>query len=122
MSDFKIKADDTLPWLTATIYYAGTTTPVDLSGAAATFSMRPLDSDTPKINKEDAEILAPATNGQVQYRWQVGDTDTVGKFEAEFEITFPTLTTAAPGDGPTTQILTAPDNSYLIIEVIEDVA
>ena len=84
--------------------------------------MRLAGETTLKIDKKEADVLAPATGGRLRYRWRVGDTDTVGKFEAEFEITFPTLTSPPPGGGPTSEILTAPDRSYIIIEIVEDVA
>lgn len=47
--------------------------------------------DTVNIIKfrRDATIVSPATSGIIQYRWQDGDTDIIGTFYFEFQITTP---------------------------------
>ncbi len=72
---------------------------VDLTLATSvTFRMREQHT-TPLTVLAAADIVAPATNGQVQYEWQDGDTDIPGTYYADWEVlfddgtkeTFPTL-------------------------------
>lgn len=64
---------------------------IDLSGATIRTNMRLTDSTVLTINRSTVGItISNATAGQFQYEWQVGETDTVGTYDIEFEIT-PTI-------------------------------
>ncbi len=61
-------------------------TPVNLTGATARFRMW---ADGAATNKVDALMtLVDAAGGVVDYAWAVGDTDTVGVYRSEVEVTF----------------------------------
>jgi hypothetical protein len=78
----------------------------------AVFIMSPQGStDTPPINREAATVTAVDTDLKtvtVEYRWQNGDTDTVGVYDAEFEFDL--------SGGPAT----APTHNYLTVVVQDD--
>jgi Rib/alpha/Esp surface antigen-like repeat protein len=82
MSTFTIKRGDTSP----AIRYALEPSDITLLGASVRFQMR--------LEKKDTVIDSPAIIVSelppvVQYIWQNGDTDTAGKYEAEFKVTYP---------------------------------
>jgi len=59
---------------------------VPLSGATIYFTMKLLDGDI-KINRQTTGIhVTDETAGEFEYRWQSGDTDTLGVYAIEFEI------------------------------------
>lgn len=83
--DFSIKSGSTEPALVVGLLDNGE--PLNLTGATVRIRMRsvlggPLVVDSP------AAVLAPATDGVVSYQWTAGDTDEVGDYEVEFEVTF----------------------------------
>lgn len=82
---FDIVKDATRPFLQATVT-DGSGTAVDLTGATAVFDMRD-EAGTLKVTAASVDIF-DATNGKLRYKWAAADTDTVGKFEAEFTVTF----------------------------------
>lgn len=100
---FKIKQNDTSPSLQATLKDAFGTAIV-LTGASVKFHMKALDG-TVKVNS--AMTVTNASGGVVQYDWQTGDTDTVGSYSAEFEVTYSDST-----------IETFPNNQNLTISVV----
>ena len=67
-----------------------------VDATSVTFKMRPQTGVTKKV--DSVANIMDATGGQVEYRWVLGDTDTVGTFLAEWEVvwndgtpeTFPT--------------------------------
>jgi hypothetical protein len=60
---------------------------IDLSGATVYVTMKNLSLGTVKINRQTTGLyITDAANGKFEYRWQTGNTDTVGKYSIEFEI------------------------------------
>ena len=106
MADFTIKQNDTRPYFAVTFDECGTV--VSLVGATVFFNMRPVLGGSLKIDARPCVVTGAAT-GKAEYRWAVGDTDTVGKFDSEFEIHL-------AGGG----IMTAPAIGYLIVEIVEE--
>lgn len=105
---FFIKQNDTSPFMTASLKDASGSA-VDIQGASVRFHMRSVGSTTVKV--DDAAVITDGENGAVKYEWSSGDTDTVGQFQAEFEVTY------AGG-----KIETFPNNSYILVQVIDDIA
>lgn len=109
MATFYIKQHDLLPILVVTLTEGGEA--VDLSLAtSARFLMKNLRFGL-KVNQV-ATILdqnITANKGKVSYAWQGTDTDTVGKFNGEIEITWP---------GGKTQ--TFPAQKYFTVDVQND--
>jgi len=81
---FSIKQNDTSPSLQATLKDSSQS-PVALLGATVMFHMKSLDG-TLKVNQQ--MTITDEDNGVVQYDWQGGDTDTVGTYYVEFEVTY----------------------------------
>jgi hypothetical protein len=79
-----VKRGDSYPFPIAELTN-GPDDPVNLNGATVNFRMAGLDG-TPRFER-GADILDP-DNGIVQYPWQIGDTDVVGAFRAEWEVQF----------------------------------
>lgn len=104
-----MRQNDTAPFLQATLKDENGLA-VDLTGATVVFSMRDASTQTLKVNESTANVTSP-TDGEVQYEWNTGDTDTVGSYEAEFEVTYSDST-----------IETFPNTTYIEIDVIEEVA
>ena len=102
---FNIKQNDTSPSLQATLKDAQLV-PVDITAAAVKFHMKSLDGVV-KIN--ETMTSTDAENGVVQYDWQVGDTDTVGAYYVEFEVTYADAS-----------IETFPNTGSLVVSVIRE--
>lgn len=81
--NFYIKKDDNYPYYRIIVRSAEGA--IDLIGSTITFTMRNLDTSINKI--ESVATLVPTIIGCVEYRWLVGDLDTVGEYGIEFEIT-----------------------------------
>lgn len=81
---FSIKQNDTSPSLQATLKDASLN-PIDLTGATVMFHMKSVDG-TIKVDRQ--MTVTNAAGGVVQYDWQSGDTDTVGTYYVEFEVTY----------------------------------
>jgi hypothetical protein len=61
---------------------------IDLTSAVIRVNMRLEDSTALTLNRSTAGItITSATSGQFEYAWQVGDTDSTGTFDIEFEVT-----------------------------------
>lgn len=81
---FYIKQNDTSPSILAELKDANNT-PVNLTAATAKIFVKSVDG-TLKVD-EDMQIIN-ASLGVVRYDWQVGDTDTVGTYSVEFQVTY----------------------------------
>lgn len=109
---FKIKQNDTSPALAVTlkdIDADGNEAPVNLTGSTVVFHMRARGGAT-KVTSGSCTITAGAA-GTVKYPWAAIDTDTVGRYDGEFQVTF--------ADG---SIATYPRDTYVPIEITDDIA
>lgn len=104
---FYVKQNDTSPYMLATLKDANEAA-VDITAASVRFHMRPVGSTT--VTVDAAAVIVDAENGIVRYEWDAADTDTVGSYQAEFEVTY------LEGD-----IETFPNNGYIRVEIIDDI-
>lgn len=81
---FSIKRGDTSPGL----LYALTPTTVNLTGANVVFNMKDRRTGEIVLYQAVAEVVTEIDTPEVAYRWQQGDTDHLGDFLAEFEVTY----------------------------------
>ena len=102
---FSIKQNDTSPSLQATLKDASLT-PVNIIGATVMFHMKSIDG-TVKVDQQ--MTIVNGAGGVVQYDWQSGDTDTVGTYYVEFEVTYL--------DG---SIETFPNNGNKVVSVVKE--
>jgi len=102
---FTIKQNDTSPSLSA-ILKDSSLVAVDLTGATVKLHMKSIDGIL-KINS--AMTITSAIGGTVQYDWQTGDTDTVGTYLVEFQVTY--------SDGA---IETFPNSGNSIVSVVRE--
>lgn len=91
-----MKQNDRLPPLEVTIKKTDGTA-LDLTGATAKLIM--VNEATDKVKIAAAATVKDATNGVVEYSWAAGDTNTVGDYRAEIELTLGGLTRTAPSVG-----------------------
>lgn len=105
---FYIKQNDTAPALRATLK-DGDGDVINLTDASVRFHMRRVGSTSTTVDNA-ATTVVPYTSGVVQYDWEAADTVTVGTYHAEFEVTY--------SDGT---IETFPNNSFMTIEVTDDI-
>lgn len=84
-----MKQNDTAPNVRAVLYSVtgdpAVASVVNLSGATVKFIMRTHGSTTAKVDTSASVVSASA--GTVQYEWLAADTDTVGEYLGEFEVT-----------------------------------
>jgi len=86
MTEVYVKQGDLLPVVEGTLYFEDETG-MDLTGCAAKFHM--IDKDgTVKVDAA-AVIIDVGPPGVVEYQWSGSDTDTPGRYRAEFEVTRP---------------------------------
>ncbi|MDX1810435.1 MAG: BppU family phage baseplate upper protein [Gammaproteobacteria bacterium] len=108
MTDFEIKRNDTSPDLECTLQ-GNDGVSVDITGATVRFHMTKKGETTPKVDALATNV--DEASGKVKYEWNAADTDTKGVFRGEFEVTY--------SDG---SIETFPNNSYIPINIYEDLA
>jgi len=62
--------------------------PVNLAGATAVFSMKGITVETLKIDSQAATVEdgGEGVFNRLRYTWSVGDTDTSGKYNVEFQV------------------------------------
>lgn len=105
---FFIKQNDTAPSIRATLEN-GNGDPINLTGATVRFHMRVLGANNTKVDAAATVISASA--GIVQYNWIAADTNTIGTYTAEFEVTYADNT-----------VETFPNNTYIRVEITDDIA
>lgn len=89
MSDFFVKQNDLSPTIQATLI-GPDGNPTDLTSCTVDFHMADKTSGAVKVNAAATPDADQVTNkGVVTYAWAVGDTDTVGDYFAEWEVTLP---------------------------------
>jgi hypothetical protein len=102
---FTIKQNDTLPALEAQLLDAENN-PINLDMCGVRFHMR--DGYGRKEIIRPA-IITSAAQGLIKVNWQAGETDTVGVYRCEFQITFTDNT-----------ILTVPNDGYFLINIVQE--
>jgi hypothetical protein len=105
---FYIKQNDTAPSIRATLK-DGDGNVINLTDATVRFHMRTIGGTSTKVDAA-ATVNSPATAGVVQYDWDAADTDTVGSYQAEFEVTYGDLS-----------VETFPNNGYIRVEITDDI-
>ena len=107
--EFFIKQNDTAPSIAITVINKSTKLPLSLVGATAKFSMRIPGSAVAKVSGVAANVY-DAANGKIKYDWTATDTNTIGEYEAEFEVVL-------QGGG----IVTFPQDGYIKITILDDI-
>lgn len=103
-SSLTIKRGDTRPYFSVTLVDGFGEEVILNVDDTVRFSMR--DSSSTVIVNRQTAAFTPGS-GDVEYRWQVGDTDVAGDFDAEWEVTY--------ADG-TVQTFPAYDFDWVYIE------
>jgi hypothetical protein len=106
MATFQIKTGDTAPSITATL--TADSVAVDITSSTVRFHMV---NSADEIKVDAAADIVLGTAGTVRYDWVAADTDTAGRFKAEWEVTF--------SDGT---IRTFPTPGYTNIRIVGDIA
>ena len=106
---FVIKQNDTAPAL-VTVLQDSRGRPRLLTGATVVFNMR-LQSDLSVKISGASVTITTATLGLVTYSWTAANTDTAGVYQGEIQVTYSDST-----------IETFPNNDYIIITILDDIA
>lgn len=104
---FSIKQNDTGPAMLATLQDASGAA-VNITGALVRFHMRQIGSTQVKVDA--AATIVSSLDGAVRYNWLAADTDTIGSYQAEFEVTYADAS-----------IETFPNDGYIRVEIIDDI-
>jgi hypothetical protein len=104
---FFIKQNDTSPALQATLK-DGSGAVINLTGCSVNFHMREVGSS--EVKTDASASISDELNGVVYYQWASADTDTIGSFEAEFEVTY-------PGG----EVESFPNNRFIEVEITDDI-
>ena len=102
---FRIKQNDTSPSLEATLSDANLV-PVNITAATVMLHMKAIGGD---VVLDEQMTITDAEGGVVQYDWQVGDTDTVGTYYVEFEVTYSDAS-----------VETFPNNGNKVVSVVRE--
>jgi len=108
MADFTIKQNDDSPAFERTLSDSSGTV-INLTGSTVRFHLYDQTKDTAKIDA--AATITDAANGVVVYTWAAGDTDTVGWYWGEFEVTYSDTT-----------VETFPNSGYISVKVTPELA
>lgn len=104
-----IKRNDTRPYFQVELI-DGYGQEVSLAaGDTVRFTMTDSSDNRVKVERQLAVFVVGT--GNVEYQWQVGDTDTVGFFDAEWEVTY--------ADGT---VETFPAGHFDAVEIVGDLA
>lgn len=109
LTRFNLKQNDRKPSMVATLRYENGTIR-DLTGCTVKFLMRRARGWTAKVNA--AATVTDAAGGVVRYDWASGDTDTVGRWQGEFQVT----------ETATGKLETFPNVGYLAVVIADDIA
>jgi hypothetical protein len=82
---FYLKQSDTSPVLEATLE-DGEGSPVDLDGASVDFQLSEPRNGSQVL--DESATVHDGDNGVVRYDWASSDTDTPGRFQGEFVVTY----------------------------------
>lgn len=104
---FYIKQNDTSPSMLAELK-DGSNAAIDLTGATVRFHMRRIGSDT--IVTDQPALIITASSGLVRYNWSASDTENIGSYQAEFEVTF-----------VNSSIETFPNNRFIEVEILYNI-
>lgn len=104
---FFIKQNDTQPRMLATLK-DGDGDVIDLTDASVRFHMR---SSAGTVVTDAAAVIVTAASGLVRYDWSASDTQAVGTYQAEFEVTYADAT-----------IETFPNSGYIRVQIGDDIA
>ena len=102
---FRIKQNDPSPQIEAVLSNAAGT-PIDLNGASVRFHMRRAGGP---VVVDAAATIVTAAAGLVRYSWAGSNTNTVGSYLAEFEVTY--------ADGA---VETFPNDRNLLVDIMAD--
>ena len=111
--DFTIKQNDTLPALNVTLSFQDGSTIPSIATATINFIYQIEDESTVAVVGTGATAVVDDTSTTskiISYAWVAADTAIVGRFKAEVELII-------SGDR-----LTFPNGSYLIYDVVADLA
>ncbi len=108
MSVFKIKRNDTKPYL-AVQFTDAVGSAIDLTNTTSiSFNLATNDNQFTSVLSGNC-IVTGSTTGNVQYQWSAADTNRSGLYLGEFEATFSDAS-----------ILTLPSDNSLVIKINED--
>lgn len=105
---FYVKQNDTSPAMLATLQDADGNA-IDITGSSVRFHMRAIGS--PQTIVDASATIVTADAGLVRYDWDAADTDTIGSYQAEFEVTYADAS-----------IETFPNDGYIRVEITDDIA
>lgn len=109
MTTFKIKRNDTQPYLAVQMKSEDTGNALNLTaGSKIYFNLSTNDNSYTTVLSGAATVTGSAT-GECEYRWAAGDTARSGLYLAEFQVTY--------NDGA---VLTLPNDHSLLIDISED--
>ena len=104
---FYVKQNDTSPAMLATLQDANGDA-INLTAATVRFHMRAVGSS--QVVVDQAAVVVTPLEGLVRYDWAADDTDTIGSYQAEFEVTY-----------ADSSIETFPNDGYIRVEIIDDI-
>ena len=81
---------------------------VDLTSSSVRFHMRQIGSAAIVVDKP--AVIVNAAIGLVRFDWAAADTDTIGSYQAEFEVTY-----------DNSAVETFPNNSYIRVDILDDI-
>ena len=106
---FKLKRNDRSPDIAI---ICDPRTLIDLTGAQVFFNMRDRVTGVVKIDRGVGYIVSGQTWPTIAYQWQLGDTDTAGDYDAEFEVVY---------SGGKPETFPNDDDYDLIVEISPDI-